>query len=153
MNRQPDPSATEAERSVNEGWIFLFIAWLLASIATLVSLFLSEVMGMIPCPLCWYQRIFMYALVPVLLVGMYPPDRRAARYAIPLAALGWLTAFYHLLIYEGIVPERMQPCGTDNSCAEADLVLGGFVSVPALSIMSFTAIMVLLWLFNRRKQP
>jgi len=92
----------------------------------------------------------MYALVPVLLVGLFPLDRRVARYAMPLAVLGWLIALYHLLVYEGIIPRKMQPCGTDNSCAELDLVLNGFLTVPALSIISFTAVIVLLLMFIRR---
>ena len=116
-----DPKNTlEAAGGVSQAsWYLLFAAWLLASAATLGSLFLSEVMGMTPCPLCWYQRVFMYALVPVLLAGMHPLDPRAARYAAPLAVLGWLTAFYHLLVYEGIIPEKMQPCGSDNSWSHA----------------------------------
>lgn len=151
MNSEFDPGQNASAHSSQADWYLLFAAWLLASVATAVSLFLSEVMGMDPCPLCWYQRIFMYALVPVLLVGMHPFDPRVARYAGPLAVLGWLAALYHLLVYQGVIPEKMQPCGSDNSCAEADLVLSGLISIPTLSIITFSTIIVLLWLFTRRK--
>ena len=147
--------STTVTRSLDEhrGWYLVFGCWVLALAATLASLFLSEVLGMTPCPLCWYQRVFMYALVPVLLVGLWPLDRRVALYALPLAVLGCLAALYHLLIYEGLVPQAMQPCGADTSCAEPDLVLGGIIAVPTLSLLTFAAIIALLLLFVRRTRP
>ena len=38
-----------------------YFAWLVALVATLGSLFFSEVLGLPPCVLCWYQRIAMGA--------------------------------------------------------------------------------------------
>ena len=53
------------------GWAFLFAAWLIATASTLGALFLSEVMQIAPCVLCWYQRVFMFPLVWVLATGLY----------------------------------------------------------------------------------
>ena len=66
--------------------MLIFIAWLLATIATLGSLFFSEVMEIQPCVLCWYQRIFMYPLVVIFLVGLFPLDRKC--YSLRLADCG-----------------------------------------------------------------
>ena len=44
----------------------LFLAWLLALGASLAVLFIGEVLGQMPCTLCWYQRIAMFPLVPIL---------------------------------------------------------------------------------------
>ena len=44
-------------------WTLVFLAWLIATLATLGALFMSEIMGLAPCVLCWYQRIFMFPLV------------------------------------------------------------------------------------------
>ena len=41
----------------------LFGAWLLATLAALGALFLSEVMDLAPCVLCWWQRVAMFPLV------------------------------------------------------------------------------------------
>lgn len=41
----------------------LFAAWGASFIATLGSLYFSEIMKFEPCVLCWYQRIFMYPFV------------------------------------------------------------------------------------------
>lgn len=41
----------------------LLTAWGASFIATLGSLYFSEIMKFEPCVLCWYQRIFMYPFV------------------------------------------------------------------------------------------
>ena len=100
--------------------------------------------------MCWYQRIFMYPLVLILLTGLVPLDRRVTRYALPLALFGWMTAFYHLLMYVGIVPEALQPCGSGPSCVEDDLNLLGFINIPLLSLLAFSVIIGLLLVFMKR---
>lgn len=126
----------------NRKWIFL--SWLLATVAMLGSLFFSEVMDFVPCVLCWYQRIFMYPLVVILLLGMYPYDESVIRYALPLAVIGWGFAIYHYLVYSGYIPEALQPCGQGPSCADIDLELFGFITIPMLSILAFSAIILFL---------
>ena len=66
-------------------WMLLLLAWLVAVAATASALFLGEVMGMVPCQLCWYQRIFMFPLAIVLAMACFSDDRRGAVYAMPLA--------------------------------------------------------------------
>src|SRR3989339_500023 len=46
--------------------------------ATAGSLYYSEIAGYNPCKLCWYQRIFMYPLVPIFGLALFNKDRRAA---------------------------------------------------------------------------
>lgn len=125
-------------------WYRLFAAWVIALIATLGALFLSEIMGLVPCELCWYQRIFMFPLVFVLAVGLATSDTQVFKYALPLVAAGWLAAAYHNLLYVGVIPEALQPCGAGPSCAKADLNLLGFISIPLLSLVAFTTLAVLL---------
>ena len=52
----------------------LYPAWLIAIVATLGSLYFSEVRMFVPCVLCWYQRILMYPLVLILGVTTYRQD-------------------------------------------------------------------------------
>lgn len=132
------------------GWMLIFACWLLAVVSTLGSLFFSEVMGLQPCMLCWYQRIFMYPLVLIFLVGMFPLDRNVVRYALPIAVIGWSFAVYHYLLYSGYIPEDLQPCGQGVSCAEINLELFGSITIPMLSILSYTAIIALLIIFRNR---
>ncbi|MFC1837570.1 disulfide bond formation protein B [Thermodesulfobacteriota bacterium] len=132
------------------GWNILFLCWLVAGISTTGSLFFSYVMEFAPCVLCWYQRIFLFPLVLILAVGLFPLDKKVVKYALPLAVAGWLTAAYHNLLYAGIIPESIQPCSQGVSCTEEYIDLFGFLSIPMLSLLSFTTIITLLIILYRR---
>ena len=131
-------------------WMCLFGAWLTALTASLGALFLGEVMGMTPCVLCWYQRIAMFPLVVVIGVGLLSSDAHSERYAFPLAWGGWLIALYHCLLYGGIIPAGLVPCAQGASCTEASLQLVGFISIPLMSWLAFSLILVLLSLAKNR---
>lgn len=122
------------------GWKLVFGAWVVAAVSTLGALFLSHVVGVPPCVLCWYQRIFMFPLALVLAVGLFPFDPRVVRYAAPLVAAGWLVALYHVLLTQGIVPETLAPCSQGVPCSRVEAVWLGFVTIPLLSLASFTVI-------------
>ena len=98
-------------------WTLVFSAWLVAATATLGALFLGEVMGMLPCVLCWYQRIFMFPLVFVLAGGLFPFEAKVVRYALPLAVAGLFIASFHLLLVAGVIPEGMTPCTQGVPCS------------------------------------
>jgi disulfide bond formation protein DsbB len=131
-------------------WTILFVCWLLVTAATLGSLFFSEVMDLPPCSLCWYQRIFMFPLPILLLMGLFPLDAKVVRYALPLALAGWAIAAYQTLLQLGIIPESAAPCSQGVSCSSAYLELFGFVSIPVLSLLAFSGVVGLLILLGRR---
>jgi len=89
-------------------------------------------------------------LVIVLAAGLFPFDKSAVKYALPLAIAGWLTALYHNLLYSGIIPESIRPCSQGVSCTEKYIDLFGFLTIPMLSLLSFTAIITLLLILMRR---
>lgn len=130
--------------SASRQWNLLFLCWLIATSATLGSLFFSEVMERVPCVLCWYQRIAMFPLAFIFTVGLFPLDVRCVRYALPIAVAGWATALYHCLLYRGFIPESMQPCTQGASCADVKIELIGFVTIPLLSLLGFTILIALL---------
>jgi disulfide bond formation protein DsbB len=142
---------TIKEKASNSDWVVVFICWIVASVSTLGSLFFSEIMELAPCALCWYQRIFMFPLVIILLVGLFHFDKSIIRYALPLAIIGWGFAFYHYLLYSGIIPESIQPCNQGVSCSETYLDLFGFLTIPMLSLISFSIIIGFLLLLRRRQ--
>ena len=141
MSRPDKPS--------NLNWTILFLCWLVASISTMASLFFSYVMDFAPCVLCWYQRICLFPLVIILAVGLFPFDKNVVKFALPLAIAGWLTAFYHNLLYSGVIPETIQPCSQGVSCTEKYIELFGFLSIPMLSLLSFSTIITLLIILKR----
>ena len=140
----------QTDQTANTNWTILFLCWLLVTISTLGSLFFSYVIGFAPCVLCWYQRIFLFPLVILLAMGLFPFDKSVIKYALPLAIAGWLTALYHNLLYSGIIPESIQPCSQGVSCTEKYIDLFGFITIPMLSLLSFSTIIGLLILLQRR---
>ena len=141
---------TIKDKASNSDWTIIFICWIVASVSTLASLFFSEIMELAPCALCWYQRVFMFPLVIVLLVGLFPFDKSIIKYALPLAIAGWGFAFYHYLLYSGFIPESIQPCSQGVSCSETYLDLFGFLTIPMLSLISFSILIGLLLTLRRR---
>lgn len=131
-------------RNESAAWTLIFGAWLVASISTLGALFLSEVMKLPPCVLCWYQRIFMFPLVLILPVALFPFDRKVVRYALPLAVPGLLFAIFHLLLIAGVIPESIRPCTQGIPCSEKTIEWFGFVTIPLLSALAFSTIIALL---------
>ena len=125
-------------------WPLIFGAWLVASVSTLGALFFGEVMQLPPCVLCWYQRICMFPLVLILPVGLFPLDRKIVRYALPLAAIGWLFAVFHVLLIAGVIPESIKPCTQGVPCSEKVIEWFGFVTIPLLSVVAFSTIIALL---------
>jgi len=140
---------TEIRNEPDSSWTLLFVCWLLVAGATLGSLFISEIMQLPPCSLCWIQRIFMYPLAIILLIGLFPLDGSVVRYALPLALCGVVTSMYHTLLQLGIIPESAAPCRQGVSCSDISLALFGFASIPVLSLFVFSAVAGLLFYLKR----
>jgi disulfide bond formation protein DsbB len=135
------------------GWAWLSAAWAVALVSTFAALFIGEVMGMTPCQLCWYQRIFMFPLAVILGMAAFGNDRRGAVYALPLALGGAAVAGYHTALVAGWVPQWWIPCGAGPSCSDQRLVILGDIQIPWLSLLAFTAIVALLLVYLRRTRP
>ena len=131
-------------RNETTAWTLIFFAWLIASVSTLGALFFGEVMQLPPCVLCWYQRIFMFPLVLILPIGLFPLDPKVVRYALPLAVLGGLFAVFHLLLVAGVIPESIKPCTQGVPCSQTVIEWFGFVTIPLLSAVAFSVIVGLL---------
>lgn len=135
-------------------WGLVFSCWLIAMAALFGSLFMSEVMGLKPCVLCWWQRIFIYPLAVLFLIGLISRDKQVdpsvVRYTLPLAVIGLAFAVYHYLVYSGFIPESLQPCGEELSCADINLELMGFITIPMLSIFSYSTIITFLLILRKR---
>lgn len=140
---------TDLTTEPDSSWTVVFICWLLVTAATLGSLFFSEVMELPPCSLCWVQRVFMFPLVLILLVGLFPFDGSVVRYALPMALCGGAVALYHMLLQFGIIPESAAPCRQGVSCSDVSFELFGFLSIPMLSLLVFSLVAGLLFSITR----
>lgn len=142
---------SQSDQAAKTNWTLLFLGWLLVSVSTTISLFFSYVLEFEPCVLCWYQRICLFPMIFILAAGLFPTfDKSVIKYALPLSIAGGLTAFYHTLLYSGIIPESIQPCSKGVSCTEKYIELFGFISIPMLSFFAFSALVALLLFLKRR---
>lgn len=124
-----------------------YAAWTIALVSMVVSLYFSEVIGWVPCILCWYARILMYPIVAIGAVGIIRKDAAWSLYALPLAIMGTGLTLYHSLLQWGIIPEAVAPCQIGISCVTKQLNLLGFITIPFLGFLAFAAITVCLSLY------
>ncbi|MGB0389893.1 MAG: disulfide bond formation protein B, partial [Ardenticatenaceae bacterium] len=76
----------------------LYFALLVAWVATLGSLYFSNVRHFEPCEWCWRQRILMYPLIVILSVGLLRKDEQLSYYSATISGLGVLASSYHYLL-------------------------------------------------------
>ncbi len=129
-----------------------YLAWVIALVATVGSLFFSEVMGLQPCVLCWYQRIAMYPLVLVIGAGIIMRDGRMMYYALPLCLAGLAISVYHNLLYYGILPESIAPCTAGISCTSRQIEWLGFITIPLMALTAFALLGMCLLFSNAEKE-
>lgn len=130
----------------------LFAAFILALAATLGALFIGEVMGQMPCTLCWYQRIAMFPLIPILGTALWRGEPGAA-YAWPLVAAGLIIALWHSGLYAGLIPETISPCTQNGpSCSDRTQMTVLGLPIPYLSVASFAGIALCLAMMKGSRQ-
>lgn len=124
----------------------LWLAFAVALTATSGSLYFSEVAGLEPCALCWYQRIAMYPLALILGIAAWRGDWSVRRYAAPLATIGAVIATYHVVLQR--VPGLPSTgCSLTAPCSAIDLERFGFVTIPVMALVAFAAVLTLLFAF------
>jgi disulfide bond formation protein DsbB len=131
----------------------LYFAWIVSVIATGGSLFFSEVLGFIPCTLCWFQRIFMYPLVIVLGIASYRDDRGIIPYVIPLTTIGGCFSLYHYLEQKVPAFAMIAPsCTVGVPCSQEYINWLGFITIPFMALVAFILITLFLLFARQRKQ-
>lgn len=125
---------------------YLFeITFVIAAGATSASFVLSDVVGFVPCTYCWYQRILMFPLPLILGAAVLRADKKAFVYVLPLSVIGMFVSAYHSLIQWGFITEEAATCSlTGPSCAEPEVLLLGFLTIPFGAFLTFAAISVLM---------
>lgn len=118
----------------------LYVALAAAWVAMCGSLYMSEVLGWIPCLWCWYQRIAMYPLAVILAAGLVLGDRNLPKYALCLAVPGALASTYHILLQKVPAFARFESCVIGVPCAADYLNLFGFITVPMLALTAFVIV-------------
>lgn len=122
--------------------------------AMLGSLWLSDIARITPCPLCWWQRIFMYPLVVVLGIALVKNCKKftysVRTIALWLSGIGALIAGYHYALQRIDFLAQAVPCQATASCSTMYLGYWGFYSIPLMALTTFVAIFVIQRFFARK---
>lgn len=133
----------------------LFVAWIVVLVATLCSLYFSEIVGYIPCELCWYQRILMYPLVIILAMAVIRKDNDISVYIIPISGLGMFISLYHYTLQKGVFFNHIADGCTLIPCTTIYINWLGFITIPFLAFTAFiiiTILSTLVWKYSRNEE-
>lgn len=130
----------------------LHIVFLVSLSGTAMSLVYSEILGFLPCGLCWIQRIFLYPQVILSGMGIWKRDRSVADYLLGLSIPGAFIALYQHYLQMG--GTSLLPCpavAADADCAQRFLFEFGHVTFPFMALVAFVFIIVLMIVFKTRR--
>ncbi len=120
----------------------LIFIWTVSLVATLGSLYFSEVRGYEPCTLCWYQRILMYPIVLISGIALFQKNARIAMTTAVFAAVGGSISLYHYGIQKlSFLSDSAPACG-GVSCTGQYINYLGFITIPFLALVAFLLILI-----------
>lgn len=128
----------------------LLLSWITAIIATLGSLYFSEVLGYIPCTICWYQRIFMYPLAILAGIFFYYNEQMVYKYILPLSTIGMLISGYHYCLQKIPALQKFETCTSGIPCSGQYINWLGFITIPLLALIAFTIITICMILIRNK---
>jgi disulfide bond formation protein DsbB len=120
------------------------LAWIVALVTTLGSLYYSEHAGFVPCELCWYQRIVMYPLVIVLGVAWLRRDAKVWITVLVFVVVGAPLSLYHWLVERVPAFAESSSCSITVPCTAPWFEKLGFVTLAWMAMSSFLLIGVLM---------
>lgn len=152
-----------------------FLIFAICSVLLAVALYMEHIMGLVPCPLCMTQRIFVMLVGALaLLAFVHGPGLTGRRV---YSVLGLLAAIFggafssRQLWLQSLPADKVPSCGPDLSymletfplldalkvmvtgdgnCAEVTWTLFG-ISIPGWTLMAFAVLGALnIWQFVRR---
>ena len=128
----------------------LWIGFLAAALASLVTVVHSGIFGMPPCPLCWWQRAFLYPQAILFALAALMRDRSIAAYSVLLSCIGLGIGLYHHALQ--MYPWSSLPCPSEGgvSCAQIFFLEFGYITYPMMAVSVF-AFLIVLMLFVRRQ--
>lgn len=129
------------------------LAFIVALIATLGSLFYSEIAKYEPCKLCWFERIFMYPQVILFGIAIWKKHTEIWIYTLTLSIIGLLITIYHYILQLGVtIPLPCSVVGYAASCSKKFFLQYGYITIPMMALTAFLLIILLmLWRKMYRK--
>jgi len=135
------------------GQYSLLGAFLVALLSTAGSLYFSEIAKIVPCELCWLQRILMYPQVVLLGLALLKKNRDIFYQSATLSIIGFAIAVYHYYLQRGGNP--LVPCSTVGysvDCAKNFTLNYGYITIPVMAMTGFVMIIIAMILHRRSEK-
>lgn len=88
----------------------------------------------------------MFPIPLILGAAILRRDHLVHWYVLPLTVIGAIIALYHSLLQWGVIGESSLTCNGTISCADAEVKLLGFLTIPFGALLMFVGLTVILWL-------
>jgi len=115
-----------------------------------LSLFYSEVLGILPCDLCWYQRIFIYSSFVIGTVGLWKKDKKILDYIMVLMVICLIIGIDNYYVQWG--GSSLIPCDANvlvSPCSKKEVLEFGYITIPLMSVTSSLGVL-LLYAFHKK---
>lgn len=120
----------------------LLFIWVVSLVATLGSLYFSEVRQYEPCELCWYQRILMYPIVLISFIAYIQKNAKIALTTLVFSCIGGAISLYHYGIQKlEFLADSAPACGR-VPCTGQYINWLGFITIPFLALTAFILIAI-----------
>lgn len=131
---------------------YLNLIFIITFMGVFGSLYYSEVMGLPPCLLCWYQRIFLYPMFFISAAAIAFSEKVSPKILMVLSVPGMLLGLYQYGMQKFGLGSGFISCSSDNPCSAIDLEYLGFITIPFLSFVAFAVINAILIIKLREKK-
>lgn len=137
------------------------LLWLIPTVATAFSLYFSEVLGWIPCKLCWAQRACMYPLALFMILNALKPNAMLKVFAFFLSSIGAMIAIYHCVIekypnLESSSCDPAVPCSNPPFQSIGFIKIGdysqGLLTIAGMAFTAFISVLVILFISRKKKE-
>ena len=128
----------------------ILIALAAASAGSAFAVIHSSLYGLEPCPLCYWQRIFLFPQIVLFVMVLWKREYRATVIdaSIVLSSIGGAIAIYHHILQ--MFPGSGIPCpATGPSCSQILFLEMGYITYPMMALTLFVSLSVLM-LFVRK---
>lgn len=135
-----------------EGWrniftdnwsqMLLIKIFALTFISFAMSLTYSDYLGVVPCSLCWFGRIFMYGIMILSGIAIWRKEARVIfPYITAFAGVGLLVSLYHHFLQITATASSHLPCpASGGDCAKRIIFEYGHVTFPWVAVVVFASI-------------
>lgn len=138
--RKKIPGFNDVIRQI--GSLAMPLAFVLTLVSAALTLYYSDILGFEPCPLCWWQRIFMYPQVILFALALWR-GISVRLISIVFSVFGFGFAIYHHALQ--MLPAGSLPCpATGPSCAQITLLEYGYITYPLMAATLFAFLIVLM---------